>query len=567
MKKYSYISVFLVVVILLTACSIPAMNLQTQASEVLQSVTDTLEQGNTANVTVEPKPMAQVTSLPSLPSSEVNNLLAAYEGALTNVYEIVNPSVVNIRVLVDIPSVVMEIPSIPGAPFNFPDIPGSPDNPDQQIPGSPQLQEGMGSGFVWDEQGHIVTNNHVIDQAKKIEITFSDGTIVPAEVVGSDPYSDLAVLKVKMPEEQLKPVDLFDSRQIKVGELAIAIGNPFGYEGTMTVGIISAIGRNLPATEGRQSGPTYSIPDVIQTDAPINPGNSGGVLVNEDGKVMGVTFAIESTVQANSGIGFVIPSSIVNRVVPTLIATGHYDHPFLGISGISLTPDLAKAMNLESSQRGILIGEVMPNSPAEKANLRGSDNQVEIDGRNVSVGGDVIIAIDDQKLNEMDELIAYLANYTEVGQKATLAILRDGKQMDVEVELDARPQPEEEITSRVLQPAKAYLGITGLNLSPEIAQEMDLEKDQKGVLVEEVQVGSPADQAGLKGGSKTTIIQGIPVRIGGDVIIAIDGKQVNSVEDLRILLGDFEPEQKVDLTILRDGKEMKLKVTLGEPPA
>lgn len=560
-------SVLLVAVILLTACSIPTTNIQKQAEEALQSVADTFDQGDTGNATVEAKPMAQATSLPSLSSSEVTSLLAAYEESLTKVYEDVNPSVVNIRVLADIPTVVMEIPSIPGNPFNFPGMPESPEDPDQQIPENPQLQEGLGSGFVWDKQGHIVTNNHVVDQAKKIEITFSDGTIVPAEVVGKDPYSDLAVLKVELPSEQLKPVELFDSHQVKVGELAIAIGNPFGYEGTMTVGIVSAIGRNLPATEGNLSGPTYSIPDIIQTDAPINPGNSGGVLVNEQGQVLGVTFAIESAVQSNSGIGFVIPSSIVNRVVPTLIAKGHYEHPYLGISGISMTPDLATAMDLDESQRGVLIGEVMPNSPAEKSNLQGSEEKATIDGQDVSVGGDVIVAIDDNEIKGMDELIAYLANNTEIDQKVSLTILRDGEKMDVDLKLEARPQPEEVSSAPVLPQAKAYLGITGLNLTPEIAQEMDLDENQGGVLVEEVQDGSPADEAGLKGGSKTTNIQGVPIRIGGDVIIALDGEQVNSVEDLRVLLADMEPEQKVNLTILRNGEEMQLEVVLGEPPA
>jgi 2-alkenal reductase len=212
---------------------------------------------------------------------------------------------------------------LPDLPELFPNQPQSPNSPEFQ----PPTNQGLGSGFVWDTHGNIITNNHVVEGAEKIEVTFSDETVVTAELVGADPDSDLAVIRVDLPAGQLQSVQMGDSETLRVGQLAIAIGNPFGLEGTMTVGIVSALGRSLPASDGLTGGPVYSIPNVIQTDAPINPGNSGGVLLNDVGEVIGVTAAIESPVRANAGIGFVIPSSIVNQVVPELIENGSFAHP------------------------------------------------------------------------------------------------------------------------------------------------------------------------------------------------------------------------------------------------
>ena len=306
---------------------------------------------------------------------QLNEGIMAMEGTLEQIYEKVNPSVVNIRVVQKVTTENMGNMQIPNFPFFS--LPQGQDQPPEQY------QSGLGSGFVWDQQGHIVTNNHVIDGADKIEVTFNDGMIVQADLVGVDPDSDLAVLKVDLPEG-IAPIQLADSDTLKVGQLAIAIGNPFGLDGTMTVGIVSALGRSLPTNEG--FGPTYTIPDIIQTDAPINPGNSGGVLVNDQGQVIGVTSAIESPVRANAGIGFAIPSAIVEKVIPVLITDGHFDHSWLGISGTSLVPDLATAMDLDSSQRGVLVIDVMPNSPAEMAGLRGSDREIEIDRDSSSCG-------------------------------------------------------------------------------------------------------------------------------------------------------------------------------------
>jgi serine protease Do len=214
-------------------------------------------------------------------------------------------------------------------------------------------------------------------------VTFYDATTVPGEVIGTDPDSDLAMVKVDGLPRGVTPLEVADWSQVQVRNLAIALGNPFGLQGTMTLGIISAIGRSLHAQLGLLAGPTYTIPDVIQTDAPINPGNSGGVLVEDSGRVIGVTAPIESPIRANAGIGFAIPSNIVERVVPALIGPGRYEHAWPGMSGTSMAPGLTQAMDLESGQRGVLVVEVVPDSLADDAGLRGSDRQETVDGEEV----------------------------------------------------------------------------------------------------------------------------------------------------------------------------------------
>jgi len=272
-------------VLLITGCSASQIPVLTGANTLLESPKDVSA------------PQDVLTPSIDVPANES---IMALEGTLEQVYEKVNPSVVNIRVVMKVTTQEMGGLQNPGFPFfNLPQ--GQDQSPEQ-------YQSGLGSGFIWDEQGHIITNNHVIDGADKIEVTLNDGTILPAELVGADPDSDLAVLKVNLPIG-VSPVQLADSSTLKVGQFAIAIGNPFGLEGTMTVGIISALGRSLPTSESL--GPSYTIPDIIQTDAPINPGNSGGVLVNDQGQVVGVTAAIESPVRANAGIGFAIPALLM----------------------------------------------------------------------------------------------------------------------------------------------------------------------------------------------------------------------------------------------------------------
>lgn len=294
-------------------------------------------------------------------------------------------------------------------------------------------QESTGSGFVYDPQGHIVTNHHVVEGATTIIVTFADGTEVPARIVGSDPDSDLAVIQVDVPAAQLRPAVLGDSGSVRPGQLAIAIGNPFGLEGTMTLGIVSAVGRVI-----RPSSRSFSIPNMIQTDAPINPGNSGGPLLDSQGRVIGVNTLIFSQSGTSSGVGFAIPVNTVKRVVPELIARGRYDHPWLGISGFSVTPLAAKELGLPAD-RGALILEVDPRGPAARAGLRGGTQPADYEGETITLGGDLIIAIDGQPVRSMEDLIGYLEEHRKPGDEIVLSILRDGKTQEVRVRLAPRP--------------------------------------------------------------------------------------------------------------------------------
>lgn len=485
---------------------------------------------------------------------ETLGAIAALEGTLETTYTQVNPSVVNIRVVIknEALSALSEIPSLPF--FNQP----SPQGPQEYY------SQGMGSGFVWDQEGHIVTNNHVVDGADRVEVTFFDGTVREATLVGSDPDSDLAVVQVNdMSAQDLRPVELADSMQVKVGELAIAIGNPFGLQGTMTVGIVSAIGRSLPVESDLVQGSSYNIPDIIQTDAPINPGNSGGVLVDELGQVFGVTFAIASPVRASVGVGFAIPSAIVQRVVPVLISKGQFDHPWLGISGISLKPEIAEAMGLDKDQHGALVVDVVSGSPADEAGLQGSDQTIENNGQSVRVGGDVITAIDGQEIRSFDDLVAYLVADTDVGQEVQLSILRDGKAEQISLTLSARPTGASE-TRQPGEASAAWLGISGMTLSPEIAVAMGIAQDQEGVLIAEVVSGGPADLAGLRGSDKVLTLGGQRIRIGGDVIVGLNGERIDTFQDLQDLMQQAEPDQKAVVEILRNGEQMQVSITLGE---
>jgi serine protease Do len=432
MKKQilSLASLLLVSVMLLSACSGVSSVFSKTASQVnvAQAAPSSSSQASPSS-----NDSTSLSSAPAISNSTKSvsptiisgtELLAAYESTLESIYSTVSPQVVNIMVLSQASS------------SNLQSFPGFNNNQQSQ----PQYSQALGSGFIWDTSGDIVTNNHVIDGATKIEITFSDGTTVPATRVGADPYSDLAVIKVDASADKLQPVTMADSTLVKVGEIAIAIGNPYGFEGSMTVGNVSGLGRDLPSSQVDQaSGASYSIPDVIQTDASINPGNSGGVLVNDQGEVIGVTSALESSSGSSSGIGFAIPAEIVSKVVPALISTGKYDHPYLGISGIDLTPDIAQAMNLPAQARGALVEQVSEGGPASKAGLQASNTTVTINGVQGTVGGDVITAIDGQPIHTMSDIIAYLAIHTQVDQTVTLTILRNGQPKDVKVTLGTRP--------------------------------------------------------------------------------------------------------------------------------
>ena len=291
---------------------------------------------------------------------------------------------------------------------------------------------GVGSGFVFDKKGHIITNAHVIEDSTKTIVTFLDGRSYNAEIIGIDEYTDIGVIKVNADLKLLKPLSLGDSSNLQVGEPITAIGNPFGLSGSMTSGIISQMGRLLP------SGSGYSIPDVIQTDAAINPGNSGGPLLNMRGDIVGINTAIQSTTGEFTGVGFAIPSQTVAKIVPTLISEGEYKHPWIGISGRDIDPDLAKVLGLNDAL-GFLIITVVENSPASDAGLIGSNKTVKVDGREYSIGGDVIMAVDGMDVRKIDDILIHLQRVKTVGDEMNLEILRDGRTTNVTIVLQERP--------------------------------------------------------------------------------------------------------------------------------
>ncbi len=315
--------------------------------------------------------------------------------------------------------------------------------------GNSTLPAGSGSGFVWDTQGHIVTNNHVVAGADRLQVTFFDGVTLPAELVGTDSDSDLAVIKVDPQIAHLVPVRQGDIREVKVGQRAIAIGNPFGLVGTMTTGIVSAIGRSLPSNP--DSAQSYNIPQVIQTDAAINPGNSGGPLLNDRGEVIGVNFQIRSDAGTNSGVGFAIPINIVQRVVPALIADGKYQHAYLGIRGQTYSPAWAEALGFSPDVRGAYVIDVVSGGPASRAGLRGATAPTDVVlGLSATGpiylprGGDLIIAIDGQPVKTFDDILVHLENYKSPGDKVELTVLRAGArgETQITVTLAARPQTQ-----------------------------------------------------------------------------------------------------------------------------
>ena len=341
-----------------------------------------------------------------------------YESAvLMNIYSQVNPSVVNITGL----NTGSSLNEIMPHQFNDEDL----------------LPSGGGSGFVWDREGHIVTNHHVVDEVSQLQVTFSDGTVAIAEVVGSDVSSDLAVIRIDPEGYTLLPVQRGGFDTVRVGMRVAAIGNPFGLAGTLTSGIVSALGRSIPAQNA------FSIPGSIQTDAAINPGNSGGPLLNEQGEVIGVNAQIRSEVRANSGVGFAIPIAIVERVVPALIADGIYRHSYLGVSGTTLSPICADDLALDKELRGAYISRVLRGTPASRAGLQGGSGSSNTNYISIcpgNVGGDLITAIDGQAVTTFDDILTYLEYNTSPGDKVSLQILRDRELLSIEVTLGARPE-------------------------------------------------------------------------------------------------------------------------------
>jgi S1-C subfamily serine protease len=345
-----------------------------------------------ATLTLPPGTPAPQPTLSALPGIE--------PGSLTALYEEANPGVVNIQVFV-------ERGGLSG--------------------------QGAGSGFVLDEEGHIVTNNHVVAEAQRVTAIFYNGIEVEAEIVGTDDYSDLAVIKVDYLPEGVHPLPMGDSDQVVAGEWVVAIGNPFSLGGSVSLGIVSATGRSIPSGVAR-----FSIPQAIQTDAAVNPGNSGGPLLNLSGKVIGVNAQIASSgTGVNSGVGFAIPSNVVRRVVPVLIASGSYQWPWLGVEGTSLNLVYQEANDLEIQQGAYLVS-IISDGPADRAGLQGSSGTRQVNGFDVPVGGDVIVAADGERIRGFDDLLVIVASENP-GDTVELTILRDGEEQQVEVTLEARP--------------------------------------------------------------------------------------------------------------------------------
>jgi S1-C subfamily serine protease len=393
---------FLAVTLVLSIASLACSNLLTATGDV--------------SPTEIPKPLTLVTPYDVLSTDNAGSSSAPLEeGDLISLYESVNPGVVTIWTYTDL-----------GATSS-----------DQVLP------TGQGSGFVVSEEGYIVTNQHVVNGADEIEVDFPSGLKVWAELVGTDPDSDLAVLNIDLPKEFLTPLPLGDSDQVRVGEFVIAIGNPFGLSGTMTVGIVSAIGRTLFSENPAPGGSFFSAGDIIQTDAAINPGNSGGPLINLRGEVIGVNRAIRTesfTVTggaANSGVGFAIPSNIVRQVLPAIIEDGRYDYPYLGISSLSdWNLKTIETLGLPNNAQGAYVTCVTPGSPAETAGVIGAGQCGEA---GLAPGGDLIIAIDGDPVRQFADLLSHLLKYTQVDQVVTLTVVRNGEQVDLPLTIGARP--------------------------------------------------------------------------------------------------------------------------------
>lgn len=316
-------------------------------------------------------------------------------------------------------------------------------------------QQGIGSGFVYDSAGHIVTNNHVVAfnlGNNEYIVTFLNGNAYEASLVGNDPFSDLAVLKILNPKPtDVHPLTLSTTLPL-VGDTAVAIGNPFGLSGSLTVGVISAVGRLLPTSGGEDSqfmgsaASSFDIPDVIQTDAAINPGNSGGPLLNMKNEVIGINSAIYSNTGSNAGIGFAIPSSTIKKVVQSIITTGEYQHPYLGVTGVDVTPQLAKIFGLIDA-KGFLVTDITPGSPASRAGFHTGGVTYDQQGQITNSYGDIIVKIDGNEVRKIDDILTYLEREKKANDSVTLTVIRDNQLTDISIVLGARPTQQESQTA------------------------------------------------------------------------------------------------------------------------
>jgi 2-alkenal reductase len=361
-----------------------------------------------------PSPLPTVLPQPTV-GPELRQSVVGYEDLLTTIYRRSSGAVVSIEVVTNID-------------IDLPD-----DHPMLPPPGTPLSR---GSGFLYDDQGHIITNNHVVEDADEMQVTFFDGSSTLARIVGADSGSDLAVIKVDQLPAEVAPLPLGNSDEVAVGQMAIAIGNPFGLQNTMTVGVVSGLGRSLIGP--RTGDGNFRIPNIIQSDAAINPGNSGGPLLNTRGEVIGVNTAISSDNGIFDGVGYAVPSRVVQQIAPSLIRDGFYEHPWIGISMTGIDSLLAEEFDLPVNE-GVLVLRVMANSPADEAGLQPGDEVVMSNGEELAVDGDIITAIDDTPVRDSDDIIGYLQLNTAVGDQLTLTVVRDGETLEVPLTLEARP--------------------------------------------------------------------------------------------------------------------------------
>jgi 2-alkenal reductase len=429
MRRTCLTTIMLVLAVLalfLGGCGLPAFDSSFASQPAPTSVPGTLAQPTALAVPSTPNAQPTVAPTPLVPA-DGQAALQAQQRAFEDLYTQARPSAVQIVVSGSVLRPDIEIP----APFR--NLPGFP----FEQPGEPRQfrREGQGSGFVYDGDGHIVTNNHVVEGADTIQVTFSDNTIVTATLVGRDPFADLAVIKVPSLPSGVQPLPLGRSADLRVGQIVVALGNPFGLPGSMTTGIISGLGRELPTGER-----VFRLPGVIQTDAAINPGNSGGPLLALDGRVIGVNTAIESPSGVFAGVGFAVPADLIARVIPTLIREGRYRYPWMGVELMTVTAELARELGLKADH-GALVGSVTSGSPAEQAGLQGGGTTRQVQGREVRSGGDIITAVDGTPVKTSDDVIqAVLAH--QVGETLDLTILRDGAEQQLKVTLGERPDEQ-----------------------------------------------------------------------------------------------------------------------------